>query len=83
MREQHKSPVRNFVYLQSAKANLQEEQNLKLVRNNKVRVITRKKGKKIRPSEEVFNQYSSQADDQDSEFEGKSQSAQSLNFDKV
>ena len=41
------------------------------------------KRKKIRPSEEVFNQYASQTDGYDSEFERESQSVQSLNFDKV
>ena len=41
------------------------------------------KSKKIRPSEEVFNQYASQTDGYDSEFERVSQSVQSLNFDKV
>ena len=42
-----------------------------------------KKRKKIRPSEEVFNQYASQTDGYDSKFERESQSVQSLNFDKV
>ena len=41
------------------------------------------KRKKIRPSEEVFNQYTSQTDGYDSEFERESQSVQSMNFDKV
>ena len=41
------------------------------------------KTKKIRPSEEVFNQYASQIDGYDSEFERESQSVQSLNFGKV
>ena len=41
------------------------------------------KRKKIRPSEEVFNQYASQTDGYDSEFERESQSMQSMNFDKV
>ena len=41
------------------------------------------KRKKIRPSEKVFNQYASQTDGYDAEFERKSQSVQSLNFDKV
>ena len=41
------------------------------------------KRKKIRPNEEVFNQYSSQTDGYDSEFERESQSMQKMNFDKV
>ena len=41
------------------------------------------KRKKIRPSEEVFNQYASQTDGYDSEFERVSQSVHSMNFDKV
>ena len=41
------------------------------------------KRKKIRPNEEVFNQYASQTDSYDSEFEKESQSMQSTNFDKV
>ena len=41
------------------------------------------KRRKIRPSEEVFNQYASQTDGYDSEFKIKSQRVQSLNFDKV
>ena len=39
--------------------------------------------KKIRPSERFFDQYASQTDSYDSEFEWESQSVQSLNFDKV
>ena len=39
--------------------------------------------KKIKPNEEVFNQYTSQTDSYNSVFERKSQSVQSLNFDKV
>ena len=39
--------------------------------------------KKIRPNKEVFNQYTSQTDGYDSEFEKESQSMQSMNFDKV
>ena len=38
--------------------------------------------KKIRPSEGFFDQYASQTDSYDSEFEWESQSVQSLNFDK-
>ena len=41
------------------------------------------KRKKITPSEEVFNQYPSQTDGYDSEFERESQSVQSMNFDKI
>ena len=41
------------------------------------------KRKKVRPSEDVFNQYAPQTDGYDSEFERESQSVQSLNFDKV
>ena len=37
----------------------------------------------IRPSEEVFNQYASQTDVYDLEFERESQNVQSLNFDKI
>ena len=37
----------------------------------------------IRPSEEVFNQYASQTDAYDLEFERESQNVQSLNFDKI
>ena len=44
--------------------------------------MTQKK-EKIRPSEEDFNQYVSQTDGYDSEFERESQSVQSLNFDNV
>ena len=39
------------------------------------------KRKKIRPSEEVFNQYASQTDGYNSEIERESQSVQSLNFE--
>ena len=42
-----------------------------------------KKRKKIRSSEEVFNQYVSETDGYDSEFGRESQSVQSLNLDKV
>ena len=38
------------------------------------------KRKQIRPSEDVFNQYASQTDGYDSEFERESQSVQSLNL---
>ena len=48
-----------------------------------MRVLTRKKGKKVGPSEEVSNHYPTQTDGYDSEFDRKSQSVQSLNFDKV
>ena len=41
------------------------------------------KRKMIRPSEEFFNQYASQSDSYDSEFERESQSVQSLNFSKA
>ena len=41
------------------------------------------KRKKIRPSDKDFNQYASQTDGYDAEFGRKSQSVQSLNFDKV
>ena len=41
------------------------------------------KRKQIRPSEEIFNQYATQTDGYDSEFERAPQSVQSLNFDKV
>ena len=41
------------------------------------------KMEKIRPSKEVFNQYVSQADGYDSEFERESHSVQGLNFDKI
>ena len=39
--------------------------------------------RKIRQSEEVFNQYSSLTEGYDSGFERELQSVQSLNFDKV
>ena len=39
--------------------------------------------KRIRSIEEVFNQYTSQTNGYDSEFNRESQSVQSLNFDKV
>ena len=42
-----------------------------------------KKMEDIRPSKEVFNQYVSQADGHDSEFERELHSVQGLNFDKV
>ena len=41
------------------------------------------KRKQIRQSEDVFNQYASQTDGYDSEFERESQSMQSMNFDKI
>ena len=41
------------------------------------------KRKKIRQCVEAFNQYASQTDGYDSEFERKSLSVQSLNFDKI
>ena len=41
------------------------------------------KRKQIRPSEEIFNQYATQTDGYDSEFEREPQSVQSLNFGKV
>ena len=45
--------------------------------------MTKKKEKKIRPSEDVSNQYTSQTDSYNSEFERETQSVQRLNFDKV
>ena len=83
VREQRKSPVR--------------ELSLSLIKEDHFPVrVTSKTGKKrqgesndqeerkmIKPSEEVFNQYASQTDGYDSEFERKLQSVQSLNFDKV
>ena len=39
------------------------------------------KRKKIRPSEDLFNQYASQTDGYNSEIERESQSVQSLNFE--
>ena len=41
------------------------------------------KRKKVRPSEEVFNQDASQTDGYDSEFEREPHSVQNLNFDTV
>ena len=41
------------------------------------------KTKKIRPSEDIFNQYASQIDGYDSEFARESQSVQSLDFGNV
>ena len=45
--------------------------------------MTMKKRKKIRPSEEVFNEYVSRTDGYDAEFDKEPQRVQSLNFDKV
>ena len=75
VREQCKSPVREDhspvrVTLKAGKKRQGESND-------------QEKRKKIRPSEEVFNQYASQTDGYDSEFERESQSVQSLNFDKV
>ena len=72
VREQRKSPVRELPL-----SPVREDQS-------SVRVTSKtgekreddsndsEKRKKIRPSEEVFNQYASQTDGHDSEFEGES-----------
>ena len=80
VREQRKFPVR--------KLSLREDQSpVKLTsktgKKRQGESNDSEKRKKIRPSEEVFSQYSSQTDDYDSECERESQSVQSLNFDKV
>ena len=75
VREQPKSPVREDhspvrVTMKTGKKRQGESND-------------QEKRKKIRPNEEVFNQYASQTDGYDSEFERESQSMQSMNFDKV
>ena len=83
MREQRKSPVREL-----SLSPVREDQSpvtvlSKTGQKRQVESNDSEKRKKIRPSEEVFNQYASQRDGYDSEFERESQSVQSLNFGKV
>ena len=83
VREQRKSPVRKLSFSPVREDQSPVKLTSKTGKKRQGESNDSKKRKKIRPSEEVFSQYSSQTDDYDSECERESQSVQSLNFDKV
>ena len=83
VREQCKSPVRELSLSPVREDHSPVRVTLKAGKKQQGESNDQEKRKKIRPSEEVFNQYASQTDGYDSEFERESQSVQSLNFDKV
>ena len=83
MREQRKSPVRELSLLPVREDQSPVRVTSKTGKKWQGESNDSEKRKKITPSEEVFNQYASQTDGYDSEFERESQSMQSMNFDKV
>ena len=83
VREQRKSPVRKLSLSQVRKDHCPVRVTSKAGKKRQGESNDQEKKKKNSPSEEVFNQYASQTDGFDSEFERDSQSVQSLNFDKV
>ena len=83
VREQHKSPVRELSLSPVREDHSPVRLTLKTSKKRQGESNDQEKRKKIRPNEEVFNQYASQTDGYDSEFERESQSMQSMNFDKV
>ena len=83
VREQRKSPVRELSLTPVREDQSPVTVTSKTGQKRQVESNDSEKRKKIRPSEEVFNQYASQRDGYDSEFERESQSVQSLNFGKV
>ena len=76
LREQRKSPVREL-YLSPVR---EDQSPMKVTsktgRKRQGESNESEKRKKIRPSEEVFNQYASQTDGYDSEFQRESESVQ-------
>ena len=83
VREQHKSSVRALSLSPVREDQSPVRVTSKTGKKRQGESNDSEKRKKIRPSEVVFSQYSSQTDDYDSECERESQSVQSLNFDKV
>ena len=83
VREQRKSPVRELSLSPVREDHSPVRVTLKTGKKRQGESNDQEKRKKIRPNEEVFNQYASQTDGYDSEFERESQSMQSMNFDKV
>ena len=83
MREQRKSPVRELSLPPVREDHSPVTVASKAGKKRQGESNDQEKRKKIRLNEEVFNQHASQTDGYDSEFERESQSAQSLNFDKV
>ena len=83
VRKQHKPPVRQLSLSPVREDHSPVRVTLKTGKKRQGESNDQEKRKKIRPNEEVFNQYASQTDGYDSEFERESQSMQSMNFDKV
>ena len=83
VREQCKSPVRELSLSPVREDHSPVRVTLKAGKKRQCESNDQEKRKKIRPSEEGFNQYASQTDGYDSEFERESHIVQSLNFDKV
>ena len=83
VREQRKSPVRELSLSPVREDHSPVRVILKAGKKRQGESNDQEKRKKIKPSKEVFNQYASQTDGYDSEFERESQSLQNLNFDKV
>ena len=72
VREQCKSPVRELSLSPVKKDHSPVRVTLKAGKKRQDESNDQKKRKKIRPSEEVFNQYASQTGGYDSEFERES-----------
>ena len=83
VREQRKSPMRELSLFSVREDQSPLRVTSKTGTKRQGESNDSKKRKKIRSSEEVFNQYASQTDGYGSEFGRESQSMQSLNFDKV
>ena len=83
VREQRKSPMRELSLFSVREDQSPSRVTSKTGTKRQGESNDSKKRKKIRSSEEVFNQYASQTDGYGSEFGRESQSMQSLNFDKV
>ena len=83
VREQRKSPVRELSLSPVREDHSPVRVTSKTGKKQRGEGNDKEKRKKTRLSEKVFNQYASQTDGYDSEFERESQSMQSLNFDKV
>ena len=80
VREQRKSPMRELSLFSVREDQSPLRVTSKTGTKRQGESNDSKKRKKIRSSEEVFNQYASQTDGYDSEFEREPQSVQSLNL---
>ena len=83
MRQQHKSPVKELSLLPVREDQSPVRVTSKAGKKWQGESNASEKRRKITPSEKVFNQYASQTDGYDSEFERESQSVQSLSFVKI